>query len=93
LRATLALLALAATAHAESRPRYGGTVDATLLGAPVALDPNAVQSHAELAISELVFDTLYRVNPAGIIQPHLASGLPELDAAKTTATIALVSKY
>ncbi len=85
----LVLLAVAATAHAESRPHYGGTVEASLLGAPLALDPLAAQTHAEVTVVDLVFDTLYRVGPDGIVQPRLALGMPVLDAAKTTARIAL----
>ncbi len=87
--APLALCVAAATAQAETRPHYGGTVEASLLGAPVSLDPSAAQTHAELTIVGLVFDTLYRVGPAGVVQPHLAATLPELDASRTKVTIAL----
>ena len=86
----LAACALApAAARAESRPKYGGTLEGSLLGAPIAFDPQGVQTHAEVAISDLVFDTLYRVGPSGAVQPHLAAGPPQLDAAQTTATIAI----
>jgi peptide/nickel transport system substrate-binding protein len=87
LAGTLALAPSAA--RAESRPKYGGTLEASLLGAPVAFDPQGVQTHAELTISDLVFDTLYRVTPSGAIQPHLAAGPLQLDAAHTTATITI----
>ncbi|HWO22809.1 MAG TPA: ABC transporter substrate-binding protein [Kofleriaceae bacterium] len=81
-------LALApAGTRAESRPRYGSQIEATLLGAPVASDPQAAQTHAELTVAELVFDTLYRAGPFGGAAPHLAAGPPQLDAARTTATI------
>jgi len=92
LRSTRAawLLALATqVAHAETRPRYGGTVEASLLGAPVTLDPSAAETHAELTVVDLVFDTLYRVGPAGQPQPHLAAGPPVLDATRTRLTIPL----
>ena len=80
---------VATLAHAETRPRYGGTVEATLLGAPVSLDPVAVASHAELTVTQLVFDNLYRLDTRGVPQPHLAEGSPVLDASQTVATIAI----
>ncbi|MDQ3368452.1 MAG: ABC transporter substrate-binding protein, partial [Myxococcota bacterium] len=85
----LAIAGLASAAHAETRPRYGGTVEASLLGAPASLDPVAAQSHAELTVADLVFDTLYRVGPSGVIVPHLAAAVPELDASRTRLTIPL----
>ncbi len=88
--AVLALCLLApAGARGESRPRYGGLVEGTLLGAPVALDPQAAQTHAELTVVDLVFDTLYRAGPSGGASPHLAAAPLQLDAAQTTATIAI----
>ena len=88
--AALALCALApAHAGAESRPKYGSVIEGTLLGAPVAIDPQAAQTHAELTLTDLVFDTLYRVGPSGATYPHLAMAPPQLDAARTTATIAI----
>ena len=83
------LVALASLAHAESRPHYGGTVEASLLGAPLLLDPVSAQTHAEITVVDLVFDTLYRVGIDGIVQSRLALGHPVLDAAKTTARIAI----
>lgn len=87
MRALALVVALAGIAHAETRPRYGGTVEASLLGAPATFDPAVGQSHAELTVADLVFDTLYRVTPAGHVQPHLATTLPALDGAKTTLRI------
>ena len=72
MRAVLVVIAVAALAHAESRPRYGGTLEGSLLGAPVTLDPPMAQAHAELTVIDLVFDTLYRIGPTGVAQPHLA---------------------
>ncbi|HLL25621.1 MAG TPA: ABC transporter substrate-binding protein [Kofleriaceae bacterium] len=89
MRSLLVALALYTTAHAETRPRYGGSVEATLLGAPVTFDPTAVLAHADITVAELVFDTLYRVGPSGVIQPHLAAAVPTLDATRTRVTIAL----
>jgi peptide/nickel transport system substrate-binding protein len=85
----LATIALATAAHGETRPRYGGAVEAALLGAPVTLDPVAVQSSAELTVIGLVFDTLYTIGPDGAVQPHLAIGAPVVDVARATAHIAL----
>lgn len=83
----LVLVALLGTAHAETRPSYGGTVEASLLGAPVSLDPTTAQTHADITVSELVFDTLYRTGPAGGPQPHLAAALPDVDKTKVTITL------
>lgn len=74
----LVVLASAAFAHAESRPRYGGALEGSLLGAPVTLDPPFAQAHAEVTAVDLVFDTLFRIGPAGVPVPHLAAGMPVL---------------
>lgn len=78
-----------APARGEARAKYGGALEGTLLGAPSSIDPQAAQTHAELTVADLVFDTLYRVGPSGAAYPHLAAGPPQLDAAQTTATIPL----
>jgi MarR-like DNA-binding transcriptional regulator SgrR of sgrS sRNA len=80
---------LGGIAHGEGRPRYGGTIEATLLGAPATLDPVAARSHAEVTVVGLVFDTLYRVGPSGTPQPHLAAAAPVLDEKQTTVRIAI----
>jgi ABC-type transport system substrate-binding protein len=84
-----ALVAVAGIARAEIRPPYGGEVKGSLLGAPVTFDPVAAQSHAEITVIELVFDTLYAIGADGAVEPHLAVGPPVLDAARTTAHVAL----
>jgi MarR-like DNA-binding transcriptional regulator SgrR of sgrS sRNA len=86
-RAALVLVACSALVHAEGRPRYGGSVEGSLLGAPVTLDPTLAQAHAELTAVELVFDTLYRIGPAGLVQPHLALDVPQLEANRARITI------
>ncbi len=86
-RALALLVACSGLVHAESRPRYGGSVEGSLLGAPVTLDPAFAQAHAELTVVELVFDTLYRIGPAGIVQPHLAIEPPVFDANRARITI------
>jgi peptide/nickel transport system substrate-binding protein len=87
--AIVVLLAVASVAHAETRPHYGGTVEGTLLGAPGTLDPTAAQSHAEITVVGLMFDTLYQLGPDGAASPHLAAALPALDDKRTTARIAI----
>ena len=92
-RGVLIVVACTALVHAESRPRYGGSVEGSLLGAPVTLDPVLAQAHAELTCVELVFDTLYRIGPAGIVQPHLAIDAPQLDANRARITIRAGVKF
>lgn len=84
--ALLVACAVALDAHGEGRPRYGGTVEATLLGAPASLDPVAARSHAEVTVVGLVFDTLYRGTGGGVV-PHLAAAPPVLDEKQTTVHI------
>ncbi len=85
--ATIAIVMPEAAADAETRPKYVGKVDGSLLGAPATLDPVTAQSHAELTITGLIFDTLYRVELGGAIEPRLAAGKPELDNSKLVARI------
>ena len=63
-------------ASAETRPRYGGTIEGSLLSEPATFDPVRAQSHAELTLVSLVYDTLYRINDAGEAVPHVASAMP-----------------
>lgn len=83
----LAVLAAGATVRGETRPRYAGKIDGALLGAPATLDPVAAQTHAELAVSGLIFDTLYRIEVTGVVEPRLAAGRPELDSSRLVARI------
>lgn len=87
LVALIGLALVPARVRAESRPRYGGAIEGALLGAPVTLDPPAAQTHAELTCVDLVFDTLYRIGPAGIAQPHLAVGAPVVAGGHVQITI------
>lgn len=87
--ALLVAVTFVADAHGEGRPGYGGSVEATLLGAPSSLDPLAARSHAEDTVAGLVFDTLYRVAGSGAIVPHVAAGAPVLDEKQTTVHIAI----
>ncbi len=76
--AAIATLATAARVSAEARPRYRGSIEGTLLGAPVTLDPALAQTHAEVVCAELLFDTLYDLGPDGAVRPRLATALPEI---------------
>jgi ABC-type transport system substrate-binding protein len=89
LRVALAVIAIASVAHAETRPRYAGKVDGALLGAPATLDPVHAQSHAELTVTGLIFDTLYRVELGGVAEPRLAAGKPEIDDKSRAVRIAI----
>jgi ABC-type transport system substrate-binding protein len=86
----LALVCVAGLAQAETRPRYAGTIEATLLGGPATLDPVAARTHAEITAVGLVFDTLYRLDADGVAQPHLAVAAPVYDERRTTARITIV---
>lgn len=77
------------SARAETRPRYGGSVDATLLGAPASLDPVLARSHAEVSLAGLLFDGLYRLDALGAVTPQLAAAAPALDLARGVVVIPL----
>lgn len=90
--ALVAAIALAPTGdvRGEGRPPYGGSIEATLLGAPATLDPLVAKTHAEVTMVSLVFDTLYRAGTSGSApQPHLAAAAPVLDEKQTTVHIAI----
>ena len=89
MRLVLALLCVSVVARAETRPRYAGTIEATLLGAPAVLDPVYARTHADITACSLVFDTLYKIDLDGVPQPHLAIAPPTYDDKHTTAHIAL----
>lgn len=72
----LVSLASAGLANAESRRSYGHTLVASLLEEPLELDPLEVQTHTELTMVSLLFDTLYQMREGKLV-PHLASGLPD----------------
>jgi ABC-type transport system substrate-binding protein len=88
-RGALLAVACVTVAHAETRPHFVGKIEGSLLGAPSTFDPAVAQSHAEITLVELLFDTLYRVELTGDITLQLADKEPELDAARTTARITI----
>lgn len=85
----LCVLCASVVSHAETRPRYAGTVEATLLGAPAVLDPVYARTHADITACALIFDSLYKIGPDGVPQPHLAAAAPVYDDKHTSARIAL----
>lgn len=83
----IAVVACATLARAETRPRYGGTVEASLLGAPATLDPADARTHADLTVAGLVTDTLFQLGADGVVVPRLAAGDPTFDEKRTTVFI------
>jgi ABC-type transport system substrate-binding protein len=69
------LLLIAAAAHGESRPRYGGTVRVLLHDKVISLDPLGEEDHpaARDRIAGLVFETLTAMDAQGRVRPCLAS--------------------
>lgn len=76
-----AVAALPRGARGEARPRYGSRAIGSLLSAPVGADPVTALSFAEVSLVGLAFDTLYRVDHAGQVVPHLAAAPPVADGA------------
>ncbi|HTT25143.1 MAG TPA: ABC transporter substrate-binding protein [Candidatus Sulfotelmatobacter sp.] len=68
-------LLLTATAHAETRPQYGGTLRLMMHAAPATLDPadsRVPDSFARRSVTSLIFDTLVVMDATGRAQPGLA---------------------
>jgi MarR-like DNA-binding transcriptional regulator SgrR of sgrS sRNA len=83
------VLSFVGDAGAASRPRVGGKLVGSLLGEPTTLDPTEAQTHGELSLVSLVFDSLYAIDGEGRVSPHLASAMPALSPDGLTARIAL----
>ncbi len=82
---TVLALALAAgvpatVASAESRAKYGGTLEASLAGDARVSDPVAVRSPADLTLHGLLHEALYRSAADGPL-PTLASAPPVFETA------------
>ncbi len=90
LAALVAAAAATEPAAAETRPPYGGAIVGSLSSEPVSLDPVAAQTHAEVSIVSLVYDTLYRIGEDGRPVPHLAAAEPRWSVDRRQARIALV---
>lgn len=76
-------------AASETRPRYGRVLIGTLLGQPATFDPALARSHAEVQVVRLLFDTLYRADAEGRIEPHLAAAMPVISADGLEARVPL----
>ena len=63
-------------AAAEGAPRYGGDIRATVLGSVSIPTPLTIDNHADATVSGLLFDSLYRLDSQGRVQPHLAASMP-----------------
>jgi len=76
-------LLIAALAHGESRPRYGGTVKVLLHDRVSSIDPVSEDEHAAARdrVAALVFETLTAIDTEGRVRPGLASSW-RADAAK-----------
>jgi peptide/nickel transport system substrate-binding protein len=72
----LILLCLSSLAQAETRPGYGGTVQAALSAAPTGELGSG--EPGDLEIASLVYDTLFRLEN-GKPRPHLAASLELTD--------------
>jgi MarR-like DNA-binding transcriptional regulator SgrR of sgrS sRNA len=75
-RSALALLLVAGIAQAESRAPYGGKAVGSLTSAPIAVDPVNAQTWADVSLVGLLFDSLYRIDTEGHVQPDLALTMP-----------------
>jgi hypothetical protein len=93
--AGLAVLALAVDVSAESRPRYGGRLEASLLSEPATLDPHDATTHAELTLAEMIFDGLYRLDDTPALIPELATALPQVseDGLEITIPIRVGARF
>jgi len=65
---------LAALAHGETRPQYGGTLRVTMRAAPTTLDPEdrSLESFGGRSVTSLLFDTLVVMDDSGRPKPALA---------------------
>ena len=64
------------TAHAATRPRYGGILRISVQAAPLSLDPSdpvMAGTHAGEQVSRALFDTLVSLDQFGMPQPSLAT--------------------
>jgi len=50
-----AVVAAAAVARGETRPRYGRKIVGSVLGQPASLDPVRARSHAEMQLAMLLY--------------------------------------
>jgi peptide/nickel transport system substrate-binding protein len=72
--AAVCVVVLASTAHAETRPAYGGAARAAATAAPVRLDPLSM-ARGDQELAPLVGEAPFRVDRSGTPRPLLAASL------------------
>ncbi|MBP9086254.1 MAG: hypothetical protein KBG15_09045 [Kofleriaceae bacterium] len=70
----------AASSYAESRAKYGGTLEASLVSDARVTDPVAARAAADIALQGLLHESLYRSAADGPM-PTLASAPPQFETA------------
>jgi len=78
-RALAAAVAVAAVAHAEGRPGYGGAAAGPLGSSVNAIDPAKAARPGELELVSLLFDTPFALDGAGHPRPRLATEIQQVD--------------
>jgi peptide/nickel transport system substrate-binding protein len=74
--AASSLLLMVLSAHAETRPQYGGTLHVSVREAPLSLDPAdpaQPDSFARRNLTSLIFETLIVTDGSGHFRPGLAT--------------------
>jgi len=80
----VALLFMATPARSASPPPYGGVLRLPLMGSITRPDPIHLPTPLAASIAASVFDTLYRCDPRGGVEPILALELPEREGRRVT---------
>ncbi len=62
--------------NSEIKPAYGGTYSEGLIGQPKFINPLLANNDIDLAISNLIFSSLFKYNENSELQPDLANTLP-----------------
>src|SRR5437763_1678587 len=68
-----ASLACAVSANAASRPHYGGALRIAVHGSTQTFDPKASDSAGLRSLTQMVFETLVKLDDRGRVQPLLAT--------------------
>ena len=98
IRAGLVLLALTiialavlgpASARAQQRSKYGGTLTVGLAIEPDALDPTLSHQFSAVEVYRTICEKLYDIGSKGQVIPQLAAALPVISKDKLTYTIQL----
>src|SRR5690606_41582566 len=84
-------LAVGAVATAQAEPQYGGSLRVAITGDPPTLDPHTSTAVIVLEVTSHIAEYLYARDADGIVQPMLASALPDVSSDGLTYTIPLRS--